>query len=178
MSDVGKTRPEADVTLTFRLDGQDRVVTVPANTMLSQLLRERFDRTGVKLSCERGVCGACTCLVDGDPVATCGTFAFDADGTEVETVHGLAETGELSPPQQGFAQRSGFQCGYCTSGMLMMSVALLREHPNPDEATAREWLSSNTCRCTGYRMILDSVARAAALTDARGNATQEGDGDA
>jgi aerobic carbon-monoxide dehydrogenase small subunit len=156
------------VEICFRLDSQDRAVAVPPNTALLDLLRERYGLTGVRASCERGVCGACTVLVDGTPSASCSLFAFAVDGSDVETVHGQGSAdsrGEtmLGPVQRAFAECAGFQCGYCTSGMVMLTTALLREHPDPDESQIRSWISSNICRCTGYQMIIDSVRRAAEL---------------
>lgn len=152
------------VTAALTLDGVEHTVGFPANTVLLDLLRERFGLTGVRASCERGVCGACTCLMDGRPVASCSVFAFEADGAEIETVRGQERNGEPGPVQQGFGECFGFQCGYCTPGMVMLTTALLRKEPDPDEATVREWISSGICRCTGYRMILESVRRAAELT--------------
>lgn len=156
------------VEICFRLDGRDRAAVVTPNTALLDLLRERYALTGVRASCERGVCGACTVLVDGTPSASCSLFAFAVDGSDVETVHGQGSAdsrGEttLGPVQRAFAERAGFQCGYCTSGMIMLTTALLREHPDPDESQIRSWISSNICRCTGYQMIIESVRRAAEL---------------
>ena len=145
----------------FRLNGAEQTVEAPANTVLIDLLRDRFGLRGVKASCERGVCGSCTCLVDGLPAASCSVFAFEVDGTHVETVEGLAAEGELSSVQQAFVDEGGFQCGYCTPGMVLLATALLRRHPRPDADTISSWISSNICRCTGYQMILDSVSRAA-----------------
>jgi carbon-monoxide dehydrogenase small subunit len=158
----------APVEICFRLDGEDRAAAVPPNTALLDLLRERYGLTGVRASCERGVCGACTVLVDGTPSASCSLFAFAVDGSDVETVHGQGSTDERGettsgPVQRAFAECGGFQCGYCTSGMIMLTTALLREHPDPDEPQIRSWISSNICRCTGYQMIIESVRRAAGL---------------
>ncbi|MEU6117847.1 (2Fe-2S)-binding protein [Streptomyces sp. NPDC047117] len=148
----------------MEVDGRRRTAEVPPNTVLLDLLREGFGLTGVKASCERGVCGACTALVDGVPAASCSVFAFQADGATVETAHGAGHPdGGLGPVQRAFAECGGFQCGYCTPGMIMLTTALLREHPDPAEEQIREWISSNVCRCTGYAMILDSVRRAAQL---------------
>jgi carbon-monoxide dehydrogenase small subunit len=166
----------APLEICFSLDGQDQAAVIPPNTALVDLLRERYGLTGVKASCERGVCGACTVLIDGTPTASCSLFAFSVDGSRVETVNGLAREGasgdrgadasgetRLSPVQRAFAECGGFQCGYCTPGMIMLTTALLREHPHPTEERIRTWISSNICRCTGYQMILDSVRRATEL---------------
>lgn len=151
------------VEIRFRLDGHDETVAVPPNTALIDLLRSRYDRTGVKASCERGVCGACTVLIDGTPSASCSLFAFTVDGSSVETIGSQGGESALGPVQRAFAERGGFQCGYCTPGMIMLTTALLRAHADPDESQIRSWLSSGICRCTGYQMIIDSVRRAAEL---------------
>ncbi len=157
---------DGETVVDFSLNGEQQVRTVATSAILLDLLRGGFGCRGVRGSCERGVCGACTVLVDGLPVAACSTFAFAVDGTAVETVEGLAAPdGTLSPQQQAFAECGGYQCGFCTSGMLMVTTAMLRQDPAPDRATIREWISSNTCRCTGYEMIMESVERAAELAD-------------
>ncbi|MEW2706199.1 (2Fe-2S)-binding protein [Streptomyces koyangensis] len=151
------------LTIGLEIDGRPHTEEIEPRTVLLDLLRERHGLTGVKASCERGVCGACTTLVDGVPTASCSMFAFSADGSSVETVAGQSTDGAPGPVQRAFAECGGFQCGYCTPGMIMLTTALLREHPEPDDAQVREWISSNICRCTGYQMIIDSVHRAAAL---------------
>lgn len=152
------------VSIDFEVDGVRRREEIAPNTVLLDLLRDRHDLTGVKASCERGVCGACTVLIDGTPAASCSVFTFSVDGAAVETINGQKREGELGPVQRAFAECGGFQCGYCTPGMVMLTTALLREHPEPDEERIRSWISSNICRCTGYQMILDSVRRAAELS--------------
>jgi aerobic carbon-monoxide dehydrogenase small subunit len=107
------------------------------------------------------VCGSCTVLVDGTPVAACSKFAFQIDGSRVTTVEGLGAGGALDPVQQAFVDNAAFQCGYCTSGMILLSKALLAHDPDPDRATIVEWLSSNVCRCTGYTQIIAAVEDAA-----------------
>ncbi|MET7861415.1 (2Fe-2S)-binding protein [Streptomyces sp. NPDC005318] len=151
------------LTIDFAVDGRACTERIAPRTVLLDLLRDRYGMTGVKASCERGVCGACTTLIDGTPTASCSVFAFSVDGRTVETVAGQAVDGELSPVQRAFAECGGFQCGYCTPGMIMLTTALLREDPEPDDETIRSWISSNICRCTGYQMIIDSVRRAAEL---------------
>ncbi|MGC4960908.1 (2Fe-2S)-binding protein [Gordonia sp. DT101] len=154
-------------TVRFELNGKSESVTVSTNETLLGLLRSEFDCRGVRSSCERGVCGACTVLIDDLPVAACSTFAFAVDGASVQTVEGLAAAdGSPSPAQRGFTECGGFQCGYCTSGMLMLTTGLLRQSPEPDRATIREWISSNTCRCTGYETIFESVECAARIAAA------------
>ncbi len=134
----------------------------PAALMLADLLRDELRLTGVKIACDQAVCGACTVLVDGVPTAACTTFAFMADGADVETIEGLADSGELSAVQAAFKYNSAFQCGYCTPGLIILTTALLRDDPAPARATIREWLSANICRCTGYLMVIEAVEDAAA----------------
>jgi aerobic carbon-monoxide dehydrogenase small subunit len=166
------------VPVEFELNGQGRRVAVSTSTVLLSLLRGQFGLTGVRPSCERGVCGACTVLLDGSPAASCSVFAFDVDGAEIETIEGQQDGDEFGPVQQAFAECGGFQCGYCTSGMVMLATALLRAQPKPDREEIRRWIGSNVCRCTGYEMIIESVERAAeALAqDAPGGDGDPGDG--
>jgi carbon-monoxide dehydrogenase small subunit len=135
---------------------------VEPRLLLSDFLRHELGLTGTHVGCEHGVCGACTVLLDGDPVRACLMFAVQADGAAVTTVEGLASTaGELDPLQTAFRDSHGLQCGFCTPGILMTMAAFLRDHPAPDEAAIREALSGHLCRCTGYRHIVDAVALAA-----------------
>ena len=147
--------------LSFILNGAPVDAATTTATTLADLLRERRDGRGTRLACERAVCGACTVLVDDVPRASCSVFAFEIAGSEVRTVEGLAENGELSPVQAAFADNSAFQCGFCTAGMILLTEALLARDPDPDEATIRDWISSNICRCTGYSLILEAVRDAA-----------------
>ena len=151
----------SDISIQFTLNDVDRQAEVPANMLLVDFLREREQLKGAKIGCSRGVCGSCTVLIDGSPVAACSTFAFQADGRSVLTVEGLARGGALDPVQQAFIDNAAFQCGYCTSGMILMTKALLAENKTPDRATIVEWLSSNVCRCTGYAQIIAAVEDAA-----------------
>jgi carbon-monoxide dehydrogenase small subunit len=155
----------------FVLNGERRHTRVPTNTMLLSMLREAYGLSGVRGSCERGVCGVCTVLMDGKPVASCSIFAFDVDGASIETIEAQQDGEDLSPVQQAFAECGGFQCGYCTPGMIMLATALLRDQEKPDREEIRRWIGSNICRCTGYEMIMESVERAAELV-------AENDGDA
>ena len=147
--------------LSFILNGAPVGMATTTATTLADLLRERRDGRGTRLACERAVCGACTVLVDDVPRASCSVFAFEVAGSDVRTVEGLAENGDLSPVQAAFADNSAFQCGYCTAGMILLTEALLARDPDPDEATIRDWISSNICRCTGYSLILEAVRDAA-----------------
>ena len=151
----------SDISIQFTLNDVDRQAVVPANMLLVDFLREREQLKGAKIGCSRGVCGSCTVLIDGTPVAACSTFAFQANGRSVLTVEGLARGGALDPVQQAFIDNAAFQCGYCTSGMILMTKALLAENKAPDRATVVEWLSSNVCRCTGYSQIIAAVEDAA-----------------
>ena len=143
----------------------ERAADAEARTTLADFLREQLGLTGTHLGCEHGVCGACTVLVDGAAVRSCLMFAVQARGREVTTVEGLADGGRLHPVQQAFWESHGFQCGFCTPGFVMATVALLAENPSPDEADIREHLSGNLCRCTGYESIVDGVLRAAGRLD-------------
>ncbi|MBM3796123.1 MAG: (2Fe-2S)-binding protein [Acidobacteria bacterium] len=147
--------------LHFTVNGTPQALRIPANTLLLDLLRDRIGLKGAKVGCSRGVCGACTVLVDGQPVAGCSTFAFQAQGAMVETIEGLARDGALHPVQQAFIDHAALQCGYCTAGMILLAKALLAHDPDPDRATIVEWLSSNVCRCTGYQLIVEAVEDAA-----------------
>ncbi len=150
------------VDVSLSVNGMRHEIRVPAHTTLADALREELALTGTHLGCEHGVCGACTVLVDGRSVRSCLMFAYQADGAEVTTVEGLADAaGGLGPIQQAFADHHGQQCGFCTPGMLISTLELLRETPAPDDAAIREALAGNVCRCTGYRDIIRSVKAAA-----------------
>jgi aerobic carbon-monoxide dehydrogenase small subunit len=137
---------------------------VPARRLLSDMLRHDVRLTGTHVGCEHGVCGACTVLVDGQPVRSCLTFAVMVDGAEVTTVEGLAgPDGELGPVQQAFRECHGLQCGFCTPGFLLLATDLLARDPDPGDDEIREALGGNLCRCTGYVNIVRSVRRAAEL---------------
>jgi carbon-monoxide dehydrogenase small subunit len=129
---------------------------------LLQMLREELALTGTKNGCEAGECGACTVLVNGEPVNSCMMLAVEADGREILTVEGLAPEGRLSPLQQAFVEHNAVQCGFCTPGMLMSAQALLQRNPSPTEAEIKEALVGNLCRCTGYVRIVQAVQTAAA----------------
>lgn len=129
---------------------------------LADFLREDLGLTGTHVGCEHGICGACTVIVNGAALRACLIFAVQADGAEIITVEGLANTdGSLHPLQQAFRENHGLQCGFCTPGMLMTLVAFLGEHPDADEAEIRDAISGNICRCTGYETIVDAAQQAA-----------------
>lgn len=150
-----------DIAITFELNGERRQASVAPNMLLVDFLRDEEQLKGAKIGCSRGVCGSCTVLVDGTPVAACSKFAFQIDATKVTTIEGLAKGDVLDPVQQAFVDNAAFQCGYCTSGMILVTKALLAQNQNPDRATIIEWLSSNVCRCTGYAQIIAAVEDAA-----------------
>jgi carbon-monoxide dehydrogenase small subunit len=147
--------------ITLTVNGARERLDVPSNMTLLQMLRERLALTGTKNGCEAGECGACTVLVDGEPVNSCMLLAVEADGREVLTVEGLAPEGRLSPLQEAFVEHNAVQCGFCTPGMLMSAHALLQRNPYPAEAEIKEALVGNLCRCTGYVRIVDAVQAAA-----------------
>jgi aerobic carbon-monoxide dehydrogenase small subunit len=146
----------------FTVNGAERRIRVEPRRTLADALREECGLTGTHLGCEHGVCGACTILVDGEPVRSCLMFAVQADGRQVSTVEGLARGGRLHPLQQAFWDHHGLQCGFCTPGFLMLAAAVLDKTPDIGEAELRHALSANLCRCTGYQNILKAVLAAAA----------------
>jgi len=134
---------------------------VEPRTTLVDFLREHLSLTGTHIGCEHGVCGACSVLLDGDPVRSCCMFAVQADGMAVTTVEGLApERGTLSKIQDAFCEKHALQCGYCTPGMLIACHALVEKNPHPDEAQIRDAIGGNLCRCTGYQQIVEAVKHA------------------
>jgi carbon-monoxide dehydrogenase small subunit len=150
--------------LHFWVNGEEQWLEVPAHRLLLDVLREDLKLKGTKRACDIGVCGACTVLVDGRSVSACLMLALRVEGGQVQTVEGLAVEDRMHPLQQAFLDHWGFQCGYCTPGMLLTALELLRWDPTPSPATVRNALMGNLCRCTGYRKIVDSVlAGASAL---------------
>jgi carbon-monoxide dehydrogenase small subunit len=148
--------------ITVTVNGVASSRTVEARLLLSDFLRESLGLTGTHVGCAQGVCGACTILLNGEPVRSCLMFAVQADGHGITTVEGLAPSrGALSPLQQAFQDAHGLQCGYCTPGILMTVTAFLQDHPDPSEEAVRHALSGNLCRCTGYQHIVDAVMLAA-----------------
>jgi carbon-monoxide dehydrogenase small subunit len=143
------------------VQGAERVAEVESRLLLVHFLRETLGLTGTHIGCDTTHCGACTVLLDGQPVKSCTVLAVQADGREVMTVEGLEQNGALSAIQEGFWQEHGLQCGYCTPGMLMTSYALLQRNPDPDELEIRQAISGNLCRCTGYVNIVKAVQYAA-----------------
>ena len=156
-----KPRRAGNVQLSLNVNGEDLQVSVAPCKTLLEVLREDLVLTGTKHGCELGECGACTVLVDGQPLLSCLLLALECEGLKIETIEGMASPGQLHPLQLSFAEHGGSQCGYCTGGMLMTAKALLEDQPQPDRAQIREALSGNLCRCTGYQQIIDSIEAAA-----------------
>jgi carbon-monoxide dehydrogenase small subunit len=149
-------------TIHLRVNGAAHEAAVDSRLLLVHLLREVLRLTGTHIGCDTTHCGACTVLLDGEPVKSCTVLAVQADGREVMTVEGLEQGGTLDPVQEGFWQEHGLQCGFCTPGMLMTAYALLKRNPDPSEGEIREAISGNLCRCTGYVNIVKSIQYAAA----------------
>lgn len=147
-------------TISLIINGTEEKLQVPSNMTLLHALRDKLGFTGTKNGCEAGECGACTVLVDGEPMNSCLVLAVELNGKEITTVEGLAEDGKLTPLQQAFADLNAVQCGYCTPGMLMSATALLKRNPHPSEVDIQEALIGNLCRCTGYQRIIDAVLKA------------------
>ncbi|MEE8143911.1 MAG: 2Fe-2S iron-sulfur cluster-binding protein [Kiloniellales bacterium] len=147
--------------LTLTLNGRERRDAVDDNVLLLDYLREVVGLTGTKTCCDGGECGACTVLVDDEPALSCLCLANALDGRRVETIEALARNGRLAPIQQGFHEKLGAQCGFCTPGLIMASEGLLRRNPRPTEDDIRAALDSNICRCTGYVKIIEAVQWAA-----------------
>ena len=145
------------------VNGTVRRADVEPRTLLVQFIRDGLGLTGTHVGCETSQCGACTVLLDGEAVKSCTVLAVQADGCEVTTIEGLAPRGMLHPVQQAFWEEYGVQCGYCTPGMVLSTVALLTDNPNPSEAEIRHGLEGNICRCTGYQNIVASVRTASRL---------------
>lgn len=143
--------------LSFIVNGEEVDVAVTPNTTLLEVLREDLDLIGVKEGCSEGVCGACTVLMNGEPVRSCITLALEADGAEITTVEGLADNGKLTPLQTAFVDHGAIQCGFCTPGMLLSATALLERNEKPSEEDIKTALAGNFCRCTGYTKILKAV---------------------
>ena len=148
--------------VTVTVNGEEHEALVEPRLLLVHLIRESLHLTGTHIGCDTSSCGACTVLLDGRPVKSCTVLAVQANGRAVTTVEGLEGPDGLHPVQEGFKEEHGLQCGYCTPGMMMTSVALLAENPNPSEQEIREAISGNLCRCTGYVNIVKAVQYAAA----------------
>ena len=151
--------------VTLSVNGREQTTQVEGRKLLLDVLREDLGLTGAHAGCEHGVCGACTVLLDGQPVRSCLMLASQAEGHTVETVESLSDGKQLSALQQAFVDHLGLQCGFCTPGMLLTAKAFLEENPNPSEAEVRDAISANLCRCTGYDGIISSIMAAADAID-------------
>ena len=147
--------------ISLTVNGKVRKSRVESRTLLVHYLREHLRLTGTNVGCYTSQCGACNVLIDGRPTKSCTLFAVQADGTEITTIEGLATNGKLHPLQEAFWEQHGLQCGYCTPGMIIAAVGLLKENPKPTERQIREGISGNFCRCTGYQHIVNSIQYAA-----------------
>jgi carbon-monoxide dehydrogenase small subunit len=143
------------------VNGTAHTTEVESRLLLVHFLREVLRLTGTHIGCDTSHCGACTVILDGEPVKSCTVLAVQADGANVRTVEGLEQGGKLHPVQEGFTEKHGLQCGYCTPGMMMTSVALLERNKNPSEQEIRQAIAGNLCRCTGYVNIVKAVQYAA-----------------
>jgi len=146
--------------LLLKINGELHSLTVDLNKTLLEVLREDLCLTGAKPGCDFGGCGACTVLIDGKPVYSCLVLAADCKGRDILTIEGLASNGHLHPVQEAFINHGAFQCGYCTSGMILSAKALLDENPRPTEEDVRKAIAGNICRCTGYVKIVEAVLAA------------------
>jgi aerobic-type carbon monoxide dehydrogenase small subunit (CoxS/CutS family) len=150
------------VPVRLRVNGATYERIVEPRRLLSDFIRQELGLTGTHVGCEHGVCGACTVVVNGEPIKSCLMFAIQAQGAEVLTVEGLAQGGQLHPVQRAFHEHHGLQCGYCTPGMLLAAVTFLEENSDPTEEDIKLGMDGNLCRCTGYYNIVDAIRAAAA----------------
>ena len=162
-------------TIELTVNGKKEVLAVESHLTLLEVLRDSLNLTGTKEGCSTGHCGACTVLVNGEPVSSCLLLAVEADGQAVTTVEGLARNGSLHPVQAAFIEKGGLQCGFCTSGMMLATVALLAHNAQPSEQEIRLALAGNLCRCTGYTKIVEAVQRAAEEMQLAAQEVQHGD---
>ena len=152
-------------TVTLHVNGQSRALEVPSGQILLETLREDLDLVGARGSCGIGMCGTCTVLLDGKAISSCLMLTIQVEGKHITTIEGLSQNGNLHPVQQAYIDHGAFQCAYCTPGLILSTVALLNEHENPDDATIREYLSGNLCRCGSYVNILNAVRACSPVDD-------------
>jgi aerobic carbon-monoxide dehydrogenase small subunit len=153
------------------INGKQYEDDVEPRFLLVHYIREKAKQNGTHVGCDTASCGACTVLLNGEPIKSCVMLAVQADGANITTIEGVSVTG-LHPVQQAFIEKFGFQCGYCTSGMIISSVALLKRNPNPSDHEIREALEGNLCMCTGYQQIVESIQHAAKLMSAAAKAPE------
>jgi carbon-monoxide dehydrogenase small subunit len=145
------------ITVSLTLNGEAVSAEVEPRTLLVQLIRDNLSKTGTHVGCDTSQCGACVVHVDGRSVKSCTMLAVQAEGADVTTIEGVARGGELHPMQAAFREHHGLQCGYCTPGMIMSALDLVKHNPDPDDGEIREWLEGNLCRCTGYQNIVRAI---------------------
>jgi carbon-monoxide dehydrogenase small subunit len=155
MTAIKEVRPQLTIDLT--VNGQPVSASIEPRTTLLDFVRDNLGLTGAKRSCDLQVCGACTVLIDGNPVSSCCTLAYEANGRTVTTIEGLSRHGTLDPVQQAFIETGAVQCGFCTSGMVLSAKSLLAENPTPSREDIAAYLGGNLCRCTGYWRIIEAV---------------------
>ena len=146
--------------VTLEVNGKKVTKTVPDNTLLSTFLREHLNLTGTHVGCDTSQCGACVVHVDGESLKSCTTLVADIGNAKVTTIEGLANNGKMHPMQEAFKKMHGLQCGFCTPGMVMSAVDLLKKNKKPSDKEIRDWLEGNICRCTGYQNIVAAVKEA------------------
>lgn len=144
-------------TVSFVLNGKPVSAEVEPRTLLVEMIRSHFGFTGTHVGCDTSQCGACVIHVDGRSIKSCTMLALQAEGVEVVTIEGVAKDGRLHPMQEAFREHHGLQCGFCTPGMIMSALDLVRQNPDPDDKEIREWLEGNLCRCTGYQNIVKAI---------------------
>lgn len=149
------------IDLAFSVNGEDKQLSVATNTTVAELLRDALNLTGCRVACDAEVCGCCTVLIDGLPKAACATFAFEIEGSRIETIEAWPDCDVLQTIQQAFLEADAFQCGFCTPGFVLSVKALLTVDAAPSDETIRQWLQSNICRCTGYQPIIAATRSAA-----------------
>jgi len=147
--------------INLKINGKKISKNVSDNTILSDFIRDKLALTGTHVGCDTSQCGACVIHLNGDSIKSCTTLAVDCNGSEITTIEGLASNGKLHPMQEAFQKKHGLQCGFCTPGMVMSAVDLLKKNKNPNEQEIRDWLEGNICRCTGYQNIVAAVKDAA-----------------
>jgi carbon-monoxide dehydrogenase small subunit len=145
------------VTVSFVLNGESVSADVSPRTLLVEMIRENLGRTGTHVGCDTSQCGACVVHLNGRSIKSCTMLAVQAEGADVATIEGVASDGKLHPMQEAFREHHGLQCGYCTPGMIMSALDLVKQNPDPSERQIREWLEGNLCRCTGYQNIVRAV---------------------
>jgi carbon-monoxide dehydrogenase small subunit len=149
------------IQISISLNRETVSAEVESRTLLVEYLREKLGKTGTHIACDTSQCGACVVHLDGRSVKSCTMLAVQADGAEVTTIEGVAANGKLHPMQEAFREHHGLQCGFCTPGMIMSALDLVRQNPDPDEQQIREWLEGNLCRCTGYQNIVRAISAGA-----------------